>query len=80
MMIKRDKRDISPRLPFRDKPQPKRHGVEEEDGGTGAEEVVSFIDLPPNNLTKLPEKGILKKHGGYGIVMPDVVTQQEWAR
>lgn len=56
---------------FRDKPQPKRHGVEEEDGGTGAEEVVSFIDLPPNNLTKLPEKGILKKHGGYGIVMPD---------
>ncbi|XP_012219539.2 disintegrin and metalloproteinase domain-containing protein 9 isoform X6 [Linepithema humile] len=49
------------------KPQPKRHGVEEEDGGTGAEEVVSFIDLPPNNLTKLPEKGILKKHGGYGI-------------
>ncbi|XP_039308212.1 disintegrin and metalloproteinase domain-containing protein unc-71 isoform X11 [Solenopsis invicta] len=48
------------------KPQPKRHGVEEEDGGMGAEEVVSFIDLPPNNLTKLPEKGILKKHGGYG--------------
>ncbi|XP_011257303.2 disintegrin and metalloproteinase domain-containing protein 22 isoform X17 [Camponotus floridanus] len=48
------------------KPQPKRH-VEEEDGGTGAEEVVSFIDLPPNNLTKLPEKGILKKHGGYGL-------------
>lgn len=45
--------------------------MEEEDGGTGAEEVVSFIDLPPNNLTKLPEKGILKKHGGYGIVMPD---------
>ncbi|XP_025986230.2 disintegrin and metalloproteinase domain-containing protein 22 isoform X8 [Solenopsis invicta] len=49
------------------KPQPKRHGVEEEDGGMGAEEVVSFIDLPPNNLTKLPEKGILKKHGGYGL-------------
>lgn len=48
------------------KPQPKRLG-EEEDGGTGAE--VSFIDLPPNNLTK-PEKGILKKHGGYGIVIP----------
>lgn len=45
--------------------------MEEEDGGTGAEEVVSFIDLPPNNLTKLPEKGILKKHGGYGIVIPD---------
>ncbi|XP_015607656.1 disintegrin and metalloproteinase domain-containing protein 19 [Cephus cinctus] len=49
------------------KPQMKRMGVDEEDGGTGAEEVVSFIDLPPNSLTKLPEKGILKKHGGYGI-------------
>ncbi|XP_072751322.1 disintegrin and metalloproteinase domain-containing protein unc-71 isoform X1 [Anoplolepis gracilipes] len=48
------------------KPQPKRHGMEEEDGehGTGAEEVVSFIDLGPNNLAK-PEKGILKKHD-YG--------------
>lgn len=50
--------------------------MEEEDGGTGAEEVVSFIDLPPNNLTKLPEKGILKKHGGYGIVMPDNTTSE----
>lgn len=51
---------------------------EEEDGGTGAEEVVSFIDLPPNNHTKLPEKGILKKHGGYGIVMPDSCNNK-WA-
>lgn len=50
--------------------------MEEEDGGTGAEEVVSFIDLPPNNLTK-PEKGILKKHGGYGIVMPDSCNTSE---
>lgn len=49
----------------------KRRDVNEEEGGTGAEEVVSFIDVSPNNLTKLPEKGILKKHGGYGIVMPD---------
>lgn len=48
--------------------------MDEEDGGTGTEEVVSFIDLPPNNLTKLPEKGILKKHGGYGIVMDDIVV------
>lgn len=55
------------------KPQLKRHVLEEEDGGTGAEEVVSFIDLPPNNLSK-PEKGILKKHGGYGIVIKIVVT------
>lgn len=45
----------------------KRLGLDDEDGGTGTEEVVSFIDLPPNSLTKLPEKGILKKHGGYGI-------------
>lgn len=42
--------------------------MSEEDGDTGADEVVSFIDLP-NNLTKLPEKGILKKHGmGGGAV------------
>lgn len=47
-----------------------------EDGGTGAEEVVSFIDLPPNSHTK-PEKGILKKHGGYGIVIPDSWKKQE---
>lgn len=52
------------------KSQVKRPGMSEEDGDTGADEVVSFIDLP-NNLTKLPEKGILKKHGGYGIVMVD---------
>lgn len=45
----------------------KRLGLDDEDGGTGTEEVVSFIDLPPNTLAKLPEKGILKKHGGYGI-------------
>lgn len=44
-------------------------GMYDEDGGTGAEDVVSVIDLP-NSLTKLPEKGILKKHGGYGIVIP----------
>lgn len=55
---------------FREHKQVKRPGMSEEDGDTGADEVVSFIDLP-NNLTKLPEKGILKKHGGYGIVMVD---------
>lgn len=27
---------------------------------------MSFIDLPPNNLSKLPEKGILKKSCPYG--------------
>lgn len=51
------------------KSQMKRFAINEEDGGTGSEEVVSFIDLQQNNLTKLPEKGILKKHGGYGIVL-----------
>ena len=56
-------------MDFREhKPQMKTPGLDEEDGGTGTEEVVSFIDLPPNSLTKLPEKGILKKHGGYGII------------
>ncbi|XP_011502475.1 PREDICTED: disintegrin and metalloproteinase domain-containing protein 11 isoform X3 [Ceratosolen solmsi marchali] len=59
---------------YRDqKPQRRRLGLDEEDGGTGTEEAVSFIDLPPNSLTKLPEKGILKKHGGYGIVMYQIL-------
>lgn len=52
----------------KDKPM-KRLGQNEEDGNTGTEEVVSFIDLPPNNLSKIPEKGILKKHGGYGMYL-----------
>ncbi|XP_043258966.1 disintegrin and metalloproteinase domain-containing protein unc-71 [Colletes gigas] len=45
----------------------KRYRINEGEGGTGSEDAVSFIDLQPNNLTKLPEKGILKKHDGYGI-------------
>lgn len=53
----------------------KRLGIDE-DGGTGAEEVVSFIDLQSNNLAK---KGILKKRVGYGIVMTDSRTKK-WAR
>ncbi|XP_076169368.1 disintegrin and metalloproteinase domain-containing protein mind-meld isoform X5 [Ptiloglossa arizonensis] len=47
--------------PKEHKSQLKRHGISEDDGGTGTEEVVSFIDLQPNHLSK-PEKGILKKH------------------
>ncbi|KAG8231293.1 hypothetical protein J437_LFUL006949 [Ladona fulva] len=39
------------------------------------EETVSFIDLPPNNLPKLPEKGILKKPGPYGTVEP----KEKWS-
>lgn len=44
----------------------------------GEEETVSFIDLPPNNLSKLPEKGILKKSGPYGTVMGDV-CKEKWS-
>jgi len=35
----------------------------------GEEDSVAFIDLPPNNLSKLPEKGILKKSGPYGSLL-----------
>ncbi|XP_043512070.1 disintegrin and metalloproteinase domain-containing protein 11-like isoform X10 [Frieseomelitta varia] len=48
------------------KSQMKRPGMADEDGDTGPDEVVSFIDLQQNSL-KLPEKGILKKHGSYGM-------------
>ncbi|XP_066909274.1 disintegrin and metalloproteinase domain-containing protein 12 isoform X4 [Halyomorpha halys] len=41
-------------------------GSEDDPGHSGEEETVSFIDLPPNNLAKLPEKGILKKPCPYG--------------
>ncbi|CAL4063957.1 unnamed protein product, partial [Meganyctiphanes norvegica] len=37
---------------------------EEEALQSGEDEAVSFIELPPNNLSKLPEKGILKKFHG----------------
>lgn len=38
----------------------KREKVGEEEEGVEEDETVSFIELPPNNLSKLPEKGILK--------------------
>nr|CAD7403273.1 unnamed protein product [Timema cristinae] len=61
--------------------QMKRMGVgsgsEEDAGHSGEEETVSFIDIPPNNLSKLPEKGILKKSGPYGTVMGDVCPGKE---
>ncbi|XP_044585956.1 disintegrin and metalloproteinase domain-containing protein 9 isoform X13 [Cotesia glomerata] len=56
-------------------PMKRMGGMYDEDGGTGAEDVVSVIDLPPNSLTKLPEKGILKKHGGYGLPDSAMVAQ-----
>lgn len=42
----------------------------------GEEETVSFIDLPPNNLSKLPEKGILKKPCPYG---GESCMKEKWA-
>ncbi|KAL1138172.1 hypothetical protein AAG570_009864 [Ranatra chinensis] len=45
-------------------------GSEEDPTHSGEEESVSFIDLPPNNLAKLPEKGILKKPCPYGADEP----------
>ncbi|XP_075969090.1 disintegrin and metalloproteinase domain-containing protein mind-meld isoform X4 [Anticarsia gemmatalis] len=47
---------------------PKRihSGSEDEPIGSG-EEDIAFIDVAPNSMAKLPEKGILKKHG-YGAV------------
>ncbi|KAJ4431299.1 hypothetical protein ANN_19896, partial [Periplaneta americana] len=53
-------------------------GSEEDATHSGEEETVSFIDLPPNNLSKLPEKGILKKSGPYGTVMGDV-CKEKWS-
>lgn len=44
----------------------------------GEEDAVSFIDLPSNNLSKLPEKGILKKSGPYGTVVADV-CKEKWS-
>jgi hypothetical protein len=44
----------------------------------GEEDTVSFIDLPSNNLSKLPEKGILKKSGPYGTVLGDV-CKEKWS-
>ncbi|CAB0036895.1 unnamed protein product [Trichogramma brassicae] len=53
--------------PSRDHKQTiQRLSLDQDDIGTTNDEVVSFIDLPPNTLSKLPEKGILKKHVGYG--------------
>ncbi|CAG2065193.1 unnamed protein product, partial [Timema podura] len=52
-------------------------GSEEDAGHSGEEETVSFIDIPPNNLSKLPEKGILKKSGPYGTVMGDTCPGKE---
>ncbi|GBP43848.1 hypothetical protein EVAR_82280_1 [Eumeta japonica] len=40
-------------------------GSEDEPTHSGEEDTVAFIDVAPNSMSKLPEKGILKKHA-YG--------------
>ncbi|XP_054286585.1 disintegrin and metalloproteinase domain-containing protein 12 isoform X4 [Macrosteles quadrilineatus] len=59
--------------------QMKRHGgasgSEDDPSHSGEEESVSFIDLAPNNLSKLPEKGILKKPCPYG---GDICMKEKW--
>ncbi|XP_042884522.1 disintegrin and metalloproteinase domain-containing protein unc-71-like [Penaeus japonicus] len=47
---------------------------EEEALQSGEDEAVSFIELPPNNLSKIPEKGILKK--SYGLLTP--AEKEKW--
>ena len=43
---------------------------------TGEDEAVSFIELPPNNLSKIPEKGILKKPFG---LLSSSGDKEKWA-
>ncbi|XP_069167754.1 disintegrin and metalloproteinase domain-containing protein 23 isoform X6 [Procambarus clarkii] len=47
---------------------------EEEALQSGEDEAVSFIELPSNNLSKIPEKGILKK--SYGLLTP--AEKEKW--
>uniref|UniRef100_A0A1B6ECV5 Uncharacterized protein n=1 Tax=Clastoptera arizonana TaxID=38151 RepID=A0A1B6ECV5_9HEMI len=50
-------------------------GSEDDPNHSGEDESVSFIDLPPNNLSKVPEKGILKKPCPYG---GDMCMKEKW--
>ncbi|CAK1552670.1 unnamed protein product [Leptosia nina] len=53
---------------FRDHKQMKRvHSGSEDEPTHSGEEDIAFIDVTPGNMSKLPEKGILKKHG-YGAI------------
>ncbi|XP_055626644.1 disintegrin and metalloproteinase domain-containing protein unc-71 isoform X4 [Toxorhynchites rutilus septentrionalis] len=51
-------------------------GSEDDPTHSGEDETVSFIDLPPNNISKVPEKGILKKHG-FGLALGDS-NKEKW--
>ncbi|KOB72726.1 Disintegrin and metalloproteinase domain-containing protein 22, partial [Operophtera brumata] len=44
-----------------------KHGNHMAGSGNASEEDIAFIDVAPNSMAKLPEKGILKKHG-YGAL------------
>ncbi|XP_041977445.1 disintegrin and metalloproteinase domain-containing protein 11 isoform X2 [Aricia agestis] len=53
---------------YPDHKQMKRvHSGSEDEPTHSGEEDIAFIDVPSNSMSKLPEKGILKKHG-YGAV------------
>nr|XP_018902023.1 PREDICTED: disintegrin and metalloproteinase domain-containing protein 12 [Bemisia tabaci] len=52
-------------------------GSDEDPIHSGEEESVAFIDIPPNNLSKLPEKGILKKPCPYGTTEP--CHKEKWS-
>ncbi|KAM3961771.1 LOW QUALITY PROTEIN: disintegrin and metalloproteinase domain-containing protein mind-meld [Aphomia sociella] len=53
---------------YPDHKQMKRvHSGSEDEPTHSGEEDIAFIDVAPNSMAKLPEKGILKKHG-YGAV------------
>ncbi|XP_039747128.1 disintegrin and metalloproteinase domain-containing protein 11 isoform X2 [Pararge aegeria] len=53
---------------YPDHKQMKRvHSGSEDEPTHSGEEDIAFIDVQPNSMPKLPEKGILKKHG-YGAV------------
>ncbi|XP_045785529.1 disintegrin and metalloproteinase domain-containing protein 22 isoform X1 [Maniola jurtina] len=53
---------------YPDHKQMKRvHSGSEDEPTHSGEEDIAFIDVQPNSMAKLPEKGILKKHG-YGAV------------
>ncbi|KAJ0180250.1 hypothetical protein K1T71_003654 [Dendrolimus kikuchii] len=53
---------------YPDHKQMKRvHSGSEDEPTHSGEEDIAFIDVAPNSMSKLPEKGILKKHG-YGAV------------
>ncbi|XP_071515149.1 disintegrin and metalloproteinase domain-containing protein unc-71 isoform X3 [Panulirus ornatus] len=64
------------KMPTMRRPGPPAGGSQSEEEAlqSGEDEAVSFIELPPNNLSKIPEKGILKK--SYGLLTP--AEKEKW--